>query len=94
MAIVTEAMRRGSGSERCDVAVVGAGLPGLVAASVLARAGARVVLVDAARRPGGRLQTISHQGFAIDSSPPLWDADGLREALAAAGVAAPTLAPV
>lgn len=94
MAIVTEAMRRGGGAERCDVAVVGAGLPGLVAASILARRGARVVLVDAARRPGGRLQTIAHQGFAIDVSPPLWESEGLRDALAAAGVASPPLAPV
>jgi phytoene dehydrogenase-like protein len=94
VAIVTEAMRRGAGSERCDVAVVGAGLPGLVAASILARRGARVVLLDAARRPGGRLQTIAHQGFAIDVSPPLWESAGLRDALAAAGVASPPLAPV
>ncbi|MBU6282351.1 FAD-dependent oxidoreductase [bacterium] len=94
MAIVTEAMRRGSAARRCDVAVVGAGLPGLISASILARGGARVVLLDVARRPGGRLQTLAHQGFAIDVSPPLWESDGLVEALAAAGVAAPPLAPV
>ena len=91
---MTEAMRRGGPAERCDVAVVGAGLPGLLSATLLARDGAKVVLLDAARRPGGRLQTLGHQGFAIDVSPPLWESEGLAEALAAAGAASPPLALV
>lgn len=94
MTLPIEAMRRRPPVERHDVAVVGAGLAGLVCAGVLARGGARVVLVDAARRPGGRLQTVAHQGYAVDLSPPLWEAEGLLEALAAAGVSDPPLAAV
>ncbi len=40
-------------AERCDVAVVGAGTAGIVAALAAARGGARVVLVEAGDRVGG-----------------------------------------
>ncbi|MGD9612111.1 MAG: FAD-dependent oxidoreductase [Kiritimatiellia bacterium] len=40
-------------AERCDVAVVGAGTAGLVAALAAARGGARVVLIEAGERVGG-----------------------------------------
>ncbi len=40
-----------------DVAVVGAGLAGLRAADLLARAGAEVVVLEARERPGGRVLT-------------------------------------
>lgn len=41
-----------------DVAVIGAGLAGLAAARLLEAAGARVVVVEAERRVGGRLHTL------------------------------------
>lgn len=78
--------RRGSARE-ADVVVVGAGLAGLVCGCVLARSGRRVVVVDRARRAGGRLKTIQYQGFAVDLGPVLWEAPDLPDALAAAGVA-------
>ena len=40
-------------AERCDVAVVGAGTAGIVAALAAARGGARVVLIEASARVGG-----------------------------------------
>lgn len=52
---------------RVDVAVVGAGLAGLVAARRLQAAGARVVLADKGRRPGGRCATRPLHGATCDS---------------------------
>jgi monoamine oxidase len=44
-------------THRYDVAVLGAGIAGLVAARELAAAGASVVVLEARRRPGGRVRT-------------------------------------
>jgi phytoene dehydrogenase-like protein len=50
--------------DRFDVAVIGAGPEGLVAAITLARASLRVVLLDKANEPGGRAATCEfHPGF-------------------------------
>lgn len=96
MTLPVELLQRRSGPERYDVVVVGAGVAGLVAAAIVARAGARVALVESAKRPGGQMQTLAHQGYAIDVGPLFWEALGFTEALAAAGagdVALGTLHP-
>jgi monoamine oxidase len=51
---------------RPDVIVVGAGLAGLSAALTLQDAGARVRVIEAQERPGGRLRTGSGGGLTID----------------------------
>lgn len=49
-----------------DVAIVGAGLAGLRAAALLARAGREVVVLDAADEVGGRQRTDRVDGFLLD----------------------------
>lgn len=45
------------GQQQADVVVIGAGVAGLTAARALTREGARVVVLEAARRVGGRVRT-------------------------------------
>ncbi len=80
-----------------DVAVIGAGLPGLAAAVLLARAHRRVVVVDPAGLPGGVLAARGENGQVIAAGPALtcgFGAGGvLRYLYAAAGLAAPVRTP-
>jgi len=85
LTLPVDLLQRRASPERYDAVVVGAGVAGLVCAGVLARGGARTLLVEVGKRPGGQLQTVSHQGYAVDVGPLFWDALGLPEAFAAVG---------
>ena len=52
--------------ERAEVVVVGAGLAGLAAATVLANAGRDIVLIEASDDVGGRVRTDEVDGFLVD----------------------------
>lgn len=52
--------------KRLAVAVIGAGIAGLTCARALDAAGARVVVFDKARGPGGRISTRRGDGWAFD----------------------------
>lgn len=69
--------------ERFDAVVVGGGVGGLVAASKLALAGRRPLLIEAERRLGGRFSTIEKDGFklptgavAVETAGPFWETFG------------------
>ena len=50
-----------------SIAVIGAGWAGCAAAVELARRGARVTLIEAARVPGGRARRVEHDGHPLDN---------------------------
>jgi len=56
----------GDAGHEVDVIVVGAGLSGLAAARRLAGSGARLAVLEARDRVGGRTLTVTHEGAAID----------------------------
>ena len=49
--------------------IIGAGLSGLTAAYTLHQAGHPYILLEAAPRPGGLIQTITEHGFQIEAGP-------------------------
>lgn len=49
-----------------NIAVIGAGMSGLVAAHALAQAGHRITVFEKARGPGGRMSTRRREGHAFD----------------------------
>lgn len=57
---------REDGRGQCDVAVVGAGVTGLTAAASLVGAGAKVRVLEARDRVGGRAHGIETRGGAVD----------------------------
>ncbi len=89
-------MGQPAGVDRADLCVIGAGFAGLAAAHEAAARGARVVVLEAARRAGGRARTVRPRwagGAAVECGPEFVDAthELLRAACERAGV---TLVPV
>jgi oxygen-dependent protoporphyrinogen oxidase len=52
-----------------DVAIIGAGITGLVAACEVHRRGARPVIFEASPRIGGLIRTEHSEGFTIEAGP-------------------------
>jgi phytoene desaturase len=77
-------------SERCDVAVVGGGVGGLVTAIRLAAAGRHVVLLERNKEVGGKLAVRQRDGFSFDTGPSLLTLPGLFDEVF--GVAGSSLA--
>ena len=49
-----------------DIAVVGGGISGLTAGALLARAGKKVLVVEAEDKPGGYARAIESEGYRFD----------------------------
>ena len=51
--------------ENYDVIIIGSGLGGLTAATILSQKGFKTLVVESLSRLGGRFSTIEHEGFKI-----------------------------
>ena len=76
-------------STRHDVIVVGAGEGGLAAASLLARAGMRVLLIEKNRVVGGRYGSHEYRGFTLNNFSGLFFPQNLFKLLPRLGVEIP-----
>ena len=56
-------------SDRWDVIIVGAGVGGLTAASMLVRSGLRVLILERNPHPGGTAYAYHRQGFTFPMGP-------------------------
>lgn len=59
-AVAAAPARAAAAAETCDVVIAGAGLAGLFAARLLSAQGAKVVVLEAAPRVGGRMKTLDN----------------------------------
>ncbi|RLI03963.1 NAD(P)/FAD-dependent oxidoreductase [Candidatus Bathyarchaeota archaeon] len=58
-----------STTEKYDVAVIGAGVSGLLSALALGKEGKKVLVVERENYIGGTCRTYEHQGYKIDTGP-------------------------
>jgi len=63
------------------IAIIGAGIGGLVAALLLAAAGREVVVCEAGPSPGGKLREVFLEGAAIDAGPTVFTLRPVFEAI-------------
>lgn len=80
-----------------DVAVVGAGVAGLTAAHELQRAGLDVRVFESQPHVGGRMASVRHEGYTIDTGAEQVSPSGYRatwELLARLGVGAEEVPPI
>jgi len=63
------------------IAIIGAGIGGLVAALLLAASGREVVVLEAASHPGGKLRQVILDGSAIDAGPTVFTMRPVFEAI-------------
>jgi 1-hydroxycarotenoid 3,4-desaturase len=63
------------------IAIIGAGIGGLVASLLLAAAGCEVVVLEAAAGPGGKLREVVLDGAAIDAGPTVFTMRPVFEAI-------------
>jgi 1-hydroxycarotenoid 3,4-desaturase len=66
------------------VAIIGAGIGGLVAATLLAARGSEVVLVERSSGPGGKMRQIDIGGRPVDAGPTVFTMRGVFEQIFAA----------
>jgi 1-hydroxycarotenoid 3,4-desaturase len=80
------------------VAIVGAGMGGLVAALLLAARGVRVTVVEAASYPGGKMRQQMVDGAAIDAGPTVltmrWVFEEILQEAGSTWAALPALTPL
>jgi len=87
-----------SPTSSCDVAVIGAGMSGLVAGALLSKAGLDVLVCDPQTRPGGYLAGFRRKQFIFDSAIHWLNQCGpggtVRRVLSFIGEGAPECAPL
>jgi phytoene dehydrogenase-like protein len=64
-------------SDRYDVAIIGAGIAGLICGNYLARAGKRVLLLEQNHQPGGNMSGFRRKGFYFDAGDQSFESLGI-----------------
>ena len=62
--------------ENQEVIVIGSGIGGLCCAGLLAKAGKKVLIVEAHSKPGGAAHSFTKNGYKFESGPSLWSGLG------------------
>ena len=59
-----------------EVIVIGSGVGGLCCAGLLAKAGKKVLILEAHSKPGGAAHSFEKNGYKFESGPSLWSGIG------------------